>query len=278
MRARPFVKWAGGKRQLIGQLVKSLPTFENYHEPFLGGGAFFFHLEALGLIKKAFLNDSNVELISTYEVIKTEVEALIDLLSSDKFRNDKETFYTVRSEFPKDRIERAARFIYLNKTAFNGLYRVNSQGNFNVPFGKYHNPKIVDKENLRQVSRALQKDHLTSSDFEVVLTQAKKGDLVYFDPPYFPLSKTASFTSYTVGDFTENDQQRLFLCFKKLHERGCYVMLSNSYTKFTAGLYKEFNEEIAYASRAINCKAEGRGRIKELIVRNWKLNTLGGFY
>lgn len=269
--AKPFVKWAGGKRQLLDELVKGLPAFENYHEPFLGGGAFFFHLEALGWIKKAYLTDSNEELINVYEVIKTDVDALISRLSSGRFKNDKETFYAIRAEVPKGRVDRAARFIYLNKTAFNGLYRVNSQGKFNVPFGKYSNPKILDKENLLLVNRALQKDHLTCSDFDVVLSQAKKGDLVYFDPPYHPLSKTASFTSYTANSFTEKDQQRLFSTFKKLDGMGCYVMLSNSYSEFIADLYAEYKPDVVLANRAINCKPEGRGKIKEIIVRNWQI-------
>ncbi|MEW6722044.1 MAG: DNA adenine methylase [Candidatus Micrarchaeota archaeon] len=268
--AKPFVKWAGGKRQLLKELMKGLPEFENYHEPFLGGGALFFHLEALGRIKKAYLTDSNEELVNAYEVIKTDVEALIGLLSSGKFKNDKETFYAIRADMPKDRIERAARFIYLNKTAFNGLYRVNSQGKFNVPFGKYRNPKILDKENLLLVNRALQKDHLTCNDFDVVLSQARNGDFVYFDPPYIPISRTASFTSYTATNFSEKDQQRLFSTFQKLDRMGCSVMLSNSYSDFIAELYEEYKPDVVLASRAINCKPEGRGKIKEIIVRNWQ--------
>ncbi len=269
--AKPFVKWAGGKRQLLDELTRGLPTFDSYHEPFLGGGAFFFHLEGLGLIRKAYLTDSNEELVNAYEVIKSDVGALISQLSSDRYKNEKEAFYAIRANVPKDRIERAARFIYLNRTAFNGLYRVNSQGKFNVPFGKYRNPKILDKENLLLVNRALQKDHLTFSDFEVVLSQAKKGDLVYFDPPYYPLSKTANFTSYTASSFTEKDQQRLHSTFKKLDRMGCYVMLSNSYSDFIAELYAEYKPDVVLANRAINCKPEGRGKIREIIVRNWQI-------
>lgn len=267
--ARPFIKWAGGKRQLLDELTEGLPDFENFHEPFLGGGAFFFKLSTLNLIKKAYLSDFNPELVNTYKVVKNDVEVLIEMLSSGKYKNKKECYYAIRAEKSSDKIKRAARFIYLNKTAFNGLYRVNSKGDFNVPFGRYEDPMILDTQNLRLVHKALQKDGLACTDFEVVLKNAKKGDLVYFDPPYVPVSKTASFTAYRSDSFSEEDQERLFRVFKKLDTRGCHVMLSNSYTDFTAELYKGFNEQVVYAARAISCKAEGRGKIRELIVRNW---------
>ena len=189
--ARPFVKWAGGKRQLLDELTQDLPYFENYHEPFIGGGALFFRLEAMNRIKRAYLSDSNAELINAYSVIKNEVFELMSELASPLYVNDEAAYYKIRASRPKTNVERAARFIYMNKTAFNGLYRVNSSGGFNVPFGKYDNPKILDSQNLMLVHRALQKDELYCGDFTIALKNAKRGDFVYFDPPYFPISKTS---------------------------------------------------------------------------------------
>ncbi len=268
--AKPFVKWAGGKRQLFDELILGLPRFENYHEPFLGGGAVFFGLEAKEKIKKAYLSDLNVDLINTYSVIKTDVFGLMAELSSSQYANNEASFYKIRASKPTSRVERAARFIYLNKTAFNGLYRVNSKGEFNVPFGRYSNPKILDSENLLLVHRALQKDELFCGDFTHVLKNAHKGDFVYFDPPYVPISKTSNFTSYTKNSFSEKDQERLMKTFKTLDSRGCYVMLSNSYSDFIADLYSEFEPETILANRMINCKGDKRGKIKELVVKNWE--------
>jgi len=268
--AKPFIKWAGGKRQLLEELTKGLPEFGNYHEPFLGGGALFFRLEAMGQVKAAYLSDSNEELINAYGAIKNHVFELIEELSSSKYANDADAYYKMRALKPITKVERAARSIYLNKTAFNGLYRVNSKGGFNVPFGRYENPKILDEENLLLVNRALQKDALYKGDFTVVLNNAKAGDLVYFDPPYAPVSKTANFTGYTKYCFGGEDQKRLLEAYKELDARGCHVLLSNSYTEFTAGLYGEFEQEIVHASRMINCKGDRRGKVRELIVRNWE--------
>ncbi len=167
-------------------------------------------------------------------------------------------------------MKRAARFLYLNKTAFNGLYRVNSKGDFNVPFGKYANPKILDSKNLLLAHRALQKDELFCGDFTLVLKNARKGDLVYFDPPYFPVSKTSNFTAYTQDNFTEDDQKRLYRTVKALDARGCFILLSNSHSDFIADLYAEFEPQVVFASRAINCKGDKRGKIRELVVRNWE--------
>ena len=268
--ARPFVKWAGGKRQLLDALTRGLPKFGNYHEPFLGGGALFFKLESMGKIKRAFLSDFNEELVNSYGVIKTEVFELMSELAAPKYANTEAAYYKIRGSKPASNVQRAARFIYLNKTAFNGLYRVNSKGGFNVPFGRYTNPKVLDSANLLLVHRALQKDDLYSGDFSVVLKNARNGDLVYFDPPYFPISKTANFTSYTKEGFLENDQERLMKTFKELDARGCFVLLSNSYSDFIADLYAEFEPEVVQASRMINCKGDRRGKIRELIVRNWE--------
>ena len=268
--AKPFVKWAGGKRQLLDELTADLPYFEDYHEPFLGGGAMFFRLEALGKVKKAYLSDSNAELINAYEVIKTDVFDLMSELSAPRYANEEAAYYKIRSASPASKVERAARFIYLNKTAFNGLYRVNSKGGFNVPFGKYDNPKILDSKNLLLVHRALQKDELRCGDFDIVLKNARRGDLVYFDPPYFPISKTSNFTGYTKDGFFEKEQEKLMRTFKTLDSRGCYVLLSNSNSELIADLYAEFEPEIVHANRMINCKADKRGKVEELIVRNWE--------
>jgi len=268
--AKPFVKWAGGKRQLLEELTRGLPYFENYHEPFLGSGAMFFRLEAMNRIKRAFLSDSNEELINAYSVIKNEVFELMSELSKPIYSNNEAAYYKIRASKPTSKVERAARFIYLNKTAFNGLYRVNSKGEFNVPFGRYDNPKILDSENLLLVHRALQKDELYCGDFGIVLKNARRGDLVYFDPPYVPISKTSNFTGYTREGFGESEQKRLFRIYKELDARGCFVILSNSYSDIIFDLYAEYELEVVHASRMINCKAEGRGKIRELIVRNWE--------
>ena len=268
--AKPFVKWAGGKRQLLEELTKGLPVFENYHEPFLGGGALFFRLEAMGKIETAYLSDSNEELINAYGTIKSEVFELMSELANPLYANDEAAYYGIRASRPKTSVERAARFIYLNKTAFNGLYRVNSKGGFNVPFGRYGNPKILDSQNLMLVHRALQKDELYCGDFAVVLKNARGGDLVYFDPPYVPISKTSNFTGYTKDGFGEREQEKLLKAYKELDSRGCFVLLSNSYSDMVSDLYAEFEPEVVHASRMINCKAEGRGKIRELIVRNWE--------
>lgn len=273
--AKQFVKWAGGKKQLLPQLLAfSPPKFENYFEPFVGGGALFFKLHYLGRIKKSHLNDLNENLVIAYKTIKEKPNKLIKELSSGKYKNEKETFYKIREEEPTDEVKATARFVYLNKTAFNGLYRENSKGKFNVPFGKYTNPKILDQENILAVSKALQTDEITCLDFEKAVAKAKKGDFVYFDPPYQPISKTSSFTSYTKQDFTEKDQQRLFECFKKLDKKGCFLMLSNSYSPLIKSLYKDFDQRTVMAGRAISCKGEGRGKIKELIVTNYKTGKL----
>lgn len=254
----------------MDELTKGLPSFVNYHEPFLGGGALFFRLEAENRLQTAYLSDLNEELVTAYWVIKNHVFELMADLTSPKYANNEQAYYKIRASKPETKIDCAARFIYLNKTAFNGLYRVNSKGGFNVPFGKYTNPKILDSENLMLVHRALQKDELYCGDFTIVLKNAKRGDLIYFDPPYFPISKTSNFTSYTKDGFMKNAQAKLMRTFKALDAKGCYILLSNSHSDFIADLYAEFEPEIVYARRAINCKGDKRGKIKELIVRNWE--------
>ncbi len=276
MPARPFLKWAGGKGQLLPELMRRLPArFGHYHEPFVGGGALFFHLWNSGLLRHgAILSDYNAELISCYQAVRNHVEELIEaLLLHNPYGTDKEYFYSVRAwdRQPgfdqRPMVERAARTIFLNRTCYNGLYRLNNKGQFNAPFGHYKKPLVVDPDNLREVSRALQHVELHSGDFGRVAEHARRNDLVYFDPPYVPLSATASFTAYTHQGFTEAEQKRLAALFAKLAWRGCYVMLSNSYTDLARELYAgQPVHERLFASRKINCDGKKRGDVEELIV------------
>ena len=243
-----------------------------YFEPFLGGAAVFFHLNH----PQSFLSDSNRELVELYQVVKDEVEGLIEVLQIHKY--ERAYYYRVRSQNPLilTPVERAARLIYLNKTCFNGLYRVNSKGQFNVPFGRYKNPTICDPEGLRAASRALSQADISIGDFESILGKAEKGDFVYFDPPYHPITKTSSFTSYTAGNFGEPEQRRLAEVYARLAERGCYVMLSNSDTPLIRELYCRFRINEIRANRAINSKPERRGKITELLIVNYNhISNLG---
>ena len=275
---KPFVKWVGGKRQLLKQFrLRDLYPPEGfnsekarYFEPFVGGGAVFFDL----LPKKAFLSDLNSELVITYNVIKNDVEKLITSLKKQKY--NKEYFLSVRLKNPEklSDLQVATRFIFLNRTCFNGMYRVNSKGGFNVPFGKYENPLISDEKNLRKVSMVLQDVEIKHQDYKQVLKKAKKGDFVYFDPPYHPVSKTAAFTSYTSQGFGEKEQLELRDTFLELHKRGCFVMLSNSDASFINKIYSEIKKygikvNKVKAGRAINSRASGRGKILEVLVTNY---------
>lgn len=275
-RPKPFVKWVGGKRQLLKQFRernlyppdKFDPNKNRYFEPFVGGGAVFFDL----LPERAYLSDLNKELIITFKTIKDNVERLI--LSLKRHKNSKEYFLKLRSQNPEDLsdLEIASRFIYLNRTCFNGMYRVNKSGKFNVPFGKYDNPLICDELNLQRVSKSLQNVDIVNSDYKDILRYAKKGDFVYFDPPYYPINKTSLFTSYTSQSFLEKEQVELKDTFLKLHKRGCYLMLSNSDTKFIKDLYsniKGVNINEVFAGRAINSDATKRGKIKEVLITNY---------
>ncbi|WP_457624268.1 DNA adenine methylase [Persephonella sp.] len=270
VKPKPFVKWAGGKRQIINILMENIPNkFGKYIEPFVGGGALLFEL----LPKKAIINDINGELINLYRVIKDSPEELIESLK--KHKNEKEYYYRLRAISPYDLtpVERASRFLYLNKTCFNGLYRENSKGEFNVPFGRYKNPKILDIENIKAVSEYLNSANIEIYDFdykEIIPEMAEPGDFVYLDPPYQPVSKTSSFTKYTKYDFTEKDQRELADVFKELDRKGCYVMLSNSDTNIIRKLYTGFNIIEIQTNRPINSKANKRkASAVELLIKNY---------
>jgi len=273
---KPFVKWVGGKRQLLRQFRELglyppedfNPITNTYYEPFVGGGAVFFDL----IPKNAKLSDLNNELVTTYNVIKNNVDELIQSLQKHIY--DKEYYLEVRAKKVEDLsdVEVASRFIFLNRTGFNGLYRVNKSGQFNVPFGRYNNPVICDEDNLRRVSDALQDVTITHQDYKNVLKTAKSGDFIYLDLPYYPINATSSFTSYTAEGFLEKEQTELRDTFVKLHKKGCFVMLSNSDTPFINELYSGLDgitiNKIT-AGRSINSKGSGRGKITEVLVTNY---------
>lgn len=267
---RPFLKWAGGKRQLLPILLPRVPSLRRgrYHEPFIGGGALFFALSARGAFgeRKARLSDINPELVNAYQVVRDQVDALMACLRTQV--NEEAHFYAVRAQNPKelDPIERAARLLYLNKTCFNGLFRENQKGQFNVPFGHYPNPQICDEDTLYGAHHALQGVAIEESPFDETLQCAKPDDFVYFDPPYAPLSRTSSFVNYHAGGFHETDHIRLVENVTQLANRGVNVMLSNSAAAWVKALYQPFVVEEVYASRNINSKASGRGRVQELLV------------
>lgn len=268
--AAPFLKWAGGKSRLLSQYDSYFPPrqkIRRYYEPFIGSAAVYFHLQPAD----AHLADCNWKLVETYRVVRDHVEDLIEALQPHK--NEKEYYYEVRAQDPQDlsEIERAARLIFMNKTCYNGLYRENQQGEFNVPFGRYKRPKICDKPRLRAASRALQGVRLTASDFSEVVADAGPGDFVYFDPPYVPLNATSSFTSYSRFGFDEADHRRLAESFYELGRRGCRVMLSNSSAPLVYKLYQGRGYQLheIQARRNINSKAHKRGPVKELLIVNY---------
>jgi len=274
---QPFIKWVGGKRGLLTQILLHFPKeFGNYYEPFIGGGAVFFELFSQGLLKdkKVILSDINKELINTYIIVRDKPYDLIKNLESYKKQHSKEFYYEIRELDRKEEyknlsnIEKATRFIYLNKTCFNGLYRVNKKGYFNTPMGKYKNPNISDKETILNASEALQNVTIECKSFEEVLNFATKNDLVYFDPPYYPLNKTSNFTSYDSNSFLEDKQIELFNVFKNLSNKGVNVIQSNSNSEFIRDLYKSFDIQIVNANRFINAKSSGRGKINEVLIRS----------
>jgi DNA adenine methylase len=273
---RPFLKWVGGKGQLLPPLLDQViraGEFGRYHEPFVGGGALFFELARTNRLgrKHAYLSDNNARLIDAYFAVKQNVERVIELLLEHKEWHNTEYYYAMRGTVPDDLYERAARIIYLNKTCFNGLFRENSSGIFNVPLGRYKNPNICDETNLRAAAQALARANVGVQPFESVLQRAQAGDLVYFDPPYHPVSKTASFTAYDKTGFGMDAQQRLADVARELDKNGVKVILSNSMTDFICGLYKHthFIIDQVYATRVVNSRADRRGKIAEALIHNF---------
>ena len=271
---KPFLKWAGGKSQLAGEIKKHVtPDFSTYYEPFLGGGAVLFYLQP----HKAVVNDSSEELMNVYRVVKDRLEELIEDLKQHV--NDADYFYDIRSwdrnegEYKKlSPVKRASRLIYLNKTCYNGLYRVNKKGQFNVPFGKYKNPDIVNESVLRAVSNYLNKNEIYfyCGDFVDNLQNIEESAFVYFDPPYDPVSDSANFTSYNKNGFFKEEQERLKQVCDSLNEKGVKFLLSNSATNFIKDLYRDYKCEIIPARRAINSRGDKRGEVDELLVRNYE--------
>ena len=273
---KPFVKWAGGKRQLVPTILANyLPknyNLQTYYEPFIGGGALLFSLQP----KKAVINDSNAELINCYRIIKNSLDELIEDLKNHK--NNEYYYYDIRDwdrekNFKsKTEVQRASRIIFLNKTCYNGLFRVNSQGQFNVPFGKYKNPNILDIAVLKAVNKYLNENQvrILNSDFQEAVKDAKRGDFIYLDPPYDPVSETASFTGYDVNGFNKQEQRRLKEVFDDLNSRGCHILLSNAYTEFIEDLYKDYLHTKISAIRAINCNGKKRGKVDEILVKNYE--------
>ncbi|MGB7712376.1 MAG: DNA adenine methylase [Microcoleus sp.] len=276
---RPFLKWAGGNRQLLPEILKYIPKLTSkhtYYEPFIGGGALLFELQP----PKAAINDRNKELINCYEVIRDSLDELMQELSKDKYSNSETSYYKMRDldrcskKYAKlSEVQKAARIIYLNKTCYNGLFRVNSQGQFNVPFGRYKNPNFLDDAVLSSVNKYLNSNDITLSnqDFAKAVEDAKQGDFVYLDPPYDPVSETASFTGYDVNGFNRDEQSRLKKVFDELTQRGCKVMMSNSCTDFILDLYQDYQVKKVRATRSINSNALKRGMVNEVLVLNYEV-------
>jgi DNA adenine methylase len=271
--AAPVVKWVGGKRQLLPEILLHMPDkFSTYYEPFLGGGAVLFNIQP----RKAIVNDINEELINVYKVIRDDVEALIKDLK--KHKNEAGYFYEIRE---KDRdkekykllsnIQKASRILFLNKTCYNGLFRVNQEGEFNAPFGSYKNPNIVNETILKAVSNYFNRAEITfrCEDFEEAVKDIRKSDFVYFDPPYHPVSESANFTGYDKGGFDRGEQQRLKKLCDNLNGREIKFLLSNSATDLILKLYKNYNITIVEANRAINSKGDKRGKVEEVLVKNY---------
>lgn len=270
---KPFVKWAGGKRQLLPEIKKYIPQqFDTYYEPFVGGGAVLFDLQPA----KFVINDINSEIVNVYKTIKSDAEKLIKKLKT--YKNESEFYYELRSldrseGFEKmSNVERAARIIYLNKTCFNGLFRVNRKGQFNVPFGKYKNPNIVNEETLRAVFQYFNEadGQILNTDFESALKDANADSFVYIDPPYDPLSYSSSFTGYSLNGFGRNEQERLKEVCDDLNAKNCKFLLSNSATDFIKDIYKDYTIEIVKAGRNINSVGSKRGKIDEVLIRNYE--------
>lgn len=299
-KARPFVKWAGGKGSLISQLSNFYPyelrngIIERYIEPFVGGGAVLIDILQNYDVRQAYAFDINMDLINAYNVIKNNVEELITNLKRMETEylqleqeERKNYFYNIRNEYNdytlqenEQNVQRASQFIYLNRTCFNGLYRVNKDGKFNVPVGSYKNPTICDEENLRNLSELIQNVQFQYGDYRRSMEYVTENTFVYFDPPYRPLNMTSGFTSYTKEDFNDDNQRELAIFYRELNERNAKLMLSNSNPKnineedqFFDNIYQGFNIDEIYASRMINANSNGRGKISEILVTNYNTNT-----
>jgi DNA adenine methylase len=273
---RPFVKWAGGKRQLLCEIEKRLPEgWNTYYEPFVGGGALLVNLQNEGRISRAVISDLNSELINLYNVVKKNPDTLIDALSCKEFENSKDAFRNLKNEFNTltgfsgNNIRRAALLIYLNKHGYNGLWRVNSNGKFNVPFGRYSKRSMPPSQSILKFSTMLKNVKILNQDFEQAVKSAKKGDFVYFDPPYHPISKTANFTDYNSNGFTFDDQKRLANVFARLSKKGVQLMLSNSKVSEIEDLFVGCTIDTVEAKRFINCNGERRNGTREIIVTNY---------
>ncbi|MDJ0899679.1 MAG: DNA adenine methylase [Xenococcus sp. MO_188.B8] len=267
---KPFVKWAGGKRQLLPYLLERMPRkYNKYFEPFIGGGALFFKVTP----SQGYISDINPELINAYQVIQSDVESLIKDIKKHIY--NKNYYYELRNvdrnpEFKNwSPVKKASRLIALNKSCFNGLYRVNSQGHFNVPFGRYKNPKLVDALNLRECSKALKETKIVLGSFDLIEQDIQKGDFVYFDPPYAPLNPTSNFTSYTKERFDNKMQENLRDFCVSLDRKGIKFMVSNSSASLILELYQNFHISFVNATRAINSRGDKRGKIKEVIITNY---------
>ena len=271
----PFLKWVGGKRQLIPAIMEHLPkniNNLNYYEPFIGGGALFFHLQP----QNAFINDFNEELINVYNVIKNNLPELISDLK--KHKNEADYFYEIRSLDRSEKfqdlsqVERASRVIFLNKTCFNGLYRVNNAGEFNAPFGRYKNPNIVNEPKLKAVNKFLNNSNvrISSGDYSEILESADENSFVYFDPPYHPISESSNFTGYVQGGWNIYDQIRLRELCDELHDRGVKFLLSNSSAQFIRDQYENYAVTTVKATRAINSNGADRGEIDEVLIKNYE--------
>lgn len=268
--SKPFIKWVGGKTQLLKELLPRLPKqIDVYYESFIGGGAVFFALAREGRFRHAVINDYNPELSNLYEVVRDNPKCLMDSIDDIKSKpdwNTREFFNQMRiTDYYRSPIGRAARFMYLNRTAFNGMWRVNRMGQFNVPFGKYTKPTLYDRETLLECSAALQGVTILQGDFEAAVSTAQPGDCCYFDPPYVPVSKTASFTAYA-GEFGDNAQRRLATLYGSLAQRGVHCVLSNSDTPLVRELYQQFSIVTVQARRSVNSDASKRGPVNEALV------------
>lgn len=273
---KPLVKWAGGKRQLLGQIISRMPDeWDHYYEPFAGGLALLVELHNLNRIKGATVSDVNPELVNLYSTVRDCPHDLVETVKGLEFGNDEKFYYRIREEFnsmigrDQHRLERAAFFLYLNRHGYNGLWRVNSAGRFNVPFGKYSRPSIPGSSHILEFSEMLQDVRIECTDFRASIKEIGERDFVYFDPPYVPVSRTSNFTDYSKEGFSRFDQERLLDTCRELESRGIRFILSNSYSENNIGFYSDFKLVELSARRNINCKSDGRSGQKELLVMNF---------